>query len=83
MPEVLRVDGYIVKIWFNDHPPQHVHVFKDNGECVIELNNQGGFPVLLKFQGMNRQEVSTALKIVNKHQEKLLQKWQTIHGDQE
>ena len=42
MPEVLRVDGYIVKIWFNDHPPQHVHVFKDNGECVIELNNQGG-----------------------------------------
>lgn len=80
MPEVLRVDGYIVKIWFNDHPPQHVHVFKGNGECVIELNNQGGFPFLLKFQGMNRKEVSKALKIVNQYQEKLLQKWQTIHG---
>ena len=42
MPEILRVDGYIVKIWFNDHPPQHVHVFKGDGECVIELNNQDG-----------------------------------------
>jgi hypothetical protein len=83
MPEVLRVDGYIVKIWFNDHPPQHVHVFKDNGECVIELSNQDSFPVLLKFQGMSRKEISKALKIVNKHQKKLLQKWQTIHGDQE
>lgn len=83
MPEVLRVDGYIVKIWFNDHPPQHVHVFKNNGECVIELNNQGGFPTLLKFQNMSRKEVSFALKIVNKHQAKLLHKWQTIHGDPE
>jgi hypothetical protein len=83
MPEVLRVDGYIVKIWFNDHPPNHVHVFKDNGECVIELNNQGGVPALLKFQGMNRKEVSKALKIVNQHQSKLLQKWQSIHGDLE
>jgi Domain of unknown function (DUF4160) len=81
MPEVLRIDGYTVKIWFNDHPPSHVHVFKNNGECVIELNNQGGFPILLKFRGLSRQEVSQALKIVNKHQEKLLQKWQIIHGD--
>ena len=83
MPEVLRVDGYIVKIWFNDHPTQHVQVFKNNGECVIELNNQGGFPIILKFQNMSRQEVSQALKIVNKNQKELLQKWQAIHGDSE
>jgi hypothetical protein len=47
------------------------------------LNNQGGVPVLLKFQGMNRKEVSKALKIVNQHQSKLLHKWQSIHGDLE
>ena len=81
MPEVLRIDGYIVKIWFNDHPPSHVHVFKDNGECVIELNNQGGFPLLIRFHNMNRKQLAKALKIVNQHQEKLLQKWQAIHGD--
>ncbi|MEO0835589.1 MAG: DUF4160 domain-containing protein [Cyanobacteria bacterium J06642_3] len=83
MPEVLRVNGYIVKIWFNDHPPQHVHVFKNNGECIIELNNQDGLPTLIKFQNMSRQEVSKALKLVNKYQEQLLQMWQTIHGDSE
>ena len=81
MPEVLRVDGYIVKIWYNDHPPKHVHDFKNDGECVIELSDRGGLPTLLKFQNMSRKEVSKALKIANKHQEKLLQKWQTIHGD--
>ena len=60
-----------------------MHVFKNNGECVIELNNQGGFPILLKFHNMSRKEVSQALKIVNSNQKELLQKWQTIHGDPE
>ena len=72
MPKVLRINGYVVKIWFNDHPPKHVHVFKGNGECVIELSDRDAVPVLIKFQGMNRKEVSKALKIVNQHQSKLL-----------
>ena len=90
MPEVLREDGYIIKIRFNDHPPyakryplgKHVHVFKSNGECVIELKDQNNFPMLVKFQGMNRKEVTKALKLVNNYQEKLIEKWQAIHGDE-
>jgi hypothetical protein len=82
MPEVLREDGYIIKIWFNDHPPKHVHVFKSNGECVIELKDQSNFPILVKFQGMNRKEVTKALKLVNNYQDKLIEKWQAIHGDE-
>lgn len=82
MPEVLREDGYIIKIWFNDHPPKHVHVFKSNGECVIELKDQNNFPMLVKFQGMNRKEVTKALKLVNNYQKTLIEKWQAIHGDE-
>jgi hypothetical protein len=82
MPEVLREDGYIIKIWFNDHPPKHVHVFKSNGECIIELKDQNNFPMLVKFQGMNRKEVTKALKLVNNYQKTLIEKWQAIHGDE-
>jgi hypothetical protein len=82
MPEVLRENGYIIKIWFNDHPPKHVHVFKSNGECVIELKDQNNFPMLVKFQGMNRKEVTKALKLVNNYQKTLIEKWQAIHGDE-
>ncbi|WP_019504966.1 DUF4160 domain-containing protein [Pleurocapsa sp. PCC 7319] len=81
MPEILREDGYVVKIWFNDHPPRHVHVFKANGECVIELKDENNPPVLLKYEGMNRKEISKALRLVNSYQGKLLEEWQTIHGD--
>ena len=81
MPEILRQDGYIVKIWFNDHPPRHVHIFKANGECVIELTSPDTLPILLKFEGMSRRELAKALQIVNQHQAKLIEKWQIIHGD--
>jgi Domain of unknown function (DUF4160) len=54
MPEILREDGYVVKICFNDHPPRHVHVFNANGECVIKLIGESEFPILLKFEGMNK-----------------------------
>ncbi|MGL5795868.1 MAG: DUF4160 domain-containing protein, partial [Waterburya sp.] len=64
MPEIFRKDGYVVKIWLNDHPPRHVHVFNANGECVIELIGESQFPVLLKFEGMSNKEVAKALKIV-------------------
>ena len=49
MATVLRIDGYVVRIWSNDHLPRHVHVFKDKGECVINLVGQDGNPELREF----------------------------------
>jgi hypothetical protein len=31
MPTVLRREGYEIVIYFNDHPPPHVHAFKGGG----------------------------------------------------
>ena len=60
MATVLRIDGYVVRIWSNDHLPRHVHVFKDNGECVINLVGEGGNPELREFYDLKRQEVAKA-----------------------
>lgn len=79
MPEILRVDGFIVKIWLNDHPPRHVHIFKNDGECIIELSNKNIAPKLLKFHAIKRKDLAKALLIVAEHQDKLNAAWEKIH----
>ncbi len=80
MATVLRINGYIVRIWSNDHLPRHVHVFKGDGECVINLVGIAGNPELREFYGMKRKEVVEAIKIVADNQEKLIEAWISIHG---
>lgn len=69
---VLRIEGYIVRIWSNDHLPCHVHVFKDNGECVINLIGEDGNPELREFYNLKRKQVAKAIKIVCDYQDKLI-----------
>lgn len=81
MATVLRISGYVVRIWSNDHLPRHVHVFKGDGECVINLVGKDGIPSLREFYGMRRSEIATAIRIVCGHQEKLISEWIRIHGE--
>ncbi len=81
MATVLRINGYVVRIWSNDHLPRHVHVFKGNGECVINLVGENGNPELREFYDMKRSEVAKAIRIVCDHQEKLISEWNRIHGE--
>lgn len=80
MATVLKINGYIVRIWSNDHLPRHVHVFIGDGECIINLVGEGGNPELREFYGMKRKEVAKAIRIVADNQEKLIQAWIEIHG---
>ena len=70
-----------MRIWSNDHLPLHVHIFKGNGECVINLVGEGDNPELREFYGMKRKEVAKAIKIVCAHQDKLIAEWNRIHGE--
>jgi hypothetical protein len=80
MATVLRINGYIVRIWSNDHLPRHVHVFKDNGECVINLVGKNNNPELREFYSMKRKEIAKAIRIVCEHQKQLIAEWNKIHG---
>ncbi|MGV2827933.1 DUF4160 domain-containing protein [Myxosarcina sp. GI1(2024)] len=80
MATLLRIEGYIVRIWSNDHLPRHVHVFKGDGECVINLVGEGGNPELREFYNLKRKEVAKAIRIVADNQQKLIEAWNRIHG---
>ena len=80
MPTVLRKDGFDFRIYFNDHLPPHVHVFKAGGQAKISLNDDNGDSELVQVEGMSNKEVKRILEIVMEHQQELLQKWEEIHG---
>ena len=81
MATVLRKDGFVVRIWSNDHLPRHVHVFKGGGTCTINLEGKDGLPELREFYALKRSEVAKALQIVCSYQEKLIEAWDKIHGE--
>ncbi len=80
MPTVLRVDGFQVRIFPNDHPPAHVHVYKAGTSVVIELAAATPRPAVREVAGMPSADVVKAFLIVEDHSAFLLEKWEEIHG---
>ena len=53
-PTVPRVDGFHLIIFFNDHPPPHVHARKGGGMVVIALVSGGRPQVVREVHGMSQ-----------------------------
>ena len=80
MPTVLRVDGFQIMIFFNDHPPPHVHVRKAGGLVVIQLASDAGPPTVREAHEMAQADLVRAFRIVLTNHDLLQQKWREIHG---
>lgn len=79
MVTVLRIDGYRVVIYANDHRPAHVHVIAAGGEAKINLVTSTGAPQLAWALGLSRADVRRALRIVSDHRAMLLNRWSELH----
>ena len=75
----LRVEGFRDVIYSNDHLPAHAHVCGD-GEAKINLFGADGAPDLIWADNMARAEIRRAMRIVEREQMFLLQRWKDIHG---
>lgn len=40
MPTLIRQDGFDVRMYFDDHDPPHVHVFKAGGQAKITIDEK-------------------------------------------
>ena len=80
MPTLIRQDGFDIRMYFDDHDPPHVHVFKAGGQAKIAIGDSNTVPSLLLVQGMNSKEAKAALRVVTQHQTKLLETWEDYHG---
>lgn len=76
MPTVLRVDGFAVRIYENDHEPAHVHVYVAGGSCRIEIATK----TITGAMAMKPRDVLRAVRIVETNEKLLTRRWEEIHG---
>jgi Domain of unknown function (DUF4160) len=75
MPTVLRVDGWRIVIYPNDHPPAHVHVLGPG--WVVMVNLLG--PEVREAIDCGEHEARQVLRRVTEHQEALMSAWRRFH----
>jgi hypothetical protein len=79
VPTELEQGGFSVRIYTRDeHPPAHVHVWKAEGEVVIDLGDDDRAPSIKEINGMSKRDVHKALAIVEENQAHLLARWREI-----
>jgi hypothetical protein len=81
MPTVLRIDGYNVQIFTDDHRPAHVHVFAHGCELVVNLNQSPAYVSVRDNKGFKTREIATILRLVQLHRDLLVKIWKGIHGN--
>ena len=79
MPTVLRIAGWRVVIYPNDHRPSHVHVLGDGHEAVFFLNCMEGPASLRENYGFSRRVVARILRELEHHTAELCAAWEEIH----
>lgn len=79
MVTVYRAHGLRFIIFVDDHEPAHVHVFGD-GHIKVKLLGADGAPQIVTIEGMKRNDVRRAMRIVAEQQQYLLSRWREIHG---
>jgi len=80
MPNVLRKNGFQVIIWTQDHLPIHVHIFKNDGELIVNLGNNEAEISVRGNYGMRNSDVRQALRLITPNHSFLLEKWREFHG---
>lgn len=77
MPTLLIILGYRVTIYFNDHPPPHVHVAGKGLAAIVEI----GPGLRVRETNFPSAELRRVLASIEPHRPMLLEKWSEIHGD--
>jgi hypothetical protein len=76
MPTVLRIAGWRVVVYANDHPPARVHVLGAGWVVVVDLNG----PALREVIGCDERTARGVLSALTPHLAGLLADWRRIHG---
>jgi hypothetical protein len=78
MPTVLRVRGYRFIIFFNDHPPAHIHVKHAEGGAKVRLKAVE----ITEYYQLTQRQLREIRDIVEENRDYLMEKWREIQGDE-
>ncbi len=72
------MEGFTIRVYSDDHPPAHVHVFHGGQEIRVYLRGDRPFD---RLSGrMSASDVRRALRLVDTHRDQLLTFWKRYHG---
>lgn len=77
MPEISRFFGIIIRMYFDDHPPPHLHAIYGEHEAQISLN-----PIAVLQGSLPRRAQSMVVEWIALHQQELMDNWERLHEDQ-
>jgi len=83
MPTLLRLDGFRIVIYPNDHSPAHVHVIGTTAEAIFELNCPEGPVTLRESYRLKTQDLQPLIEAMNPQLSLLCAEWERIHGSDE
>ena len=76
VPTVLRIGGFRVVVYPNDHPPAHVHVLGPGWTVVIDLT----MSCVREVINCSEREARDVLRRVVERRAELIEAWRRIHG---
>ena len=81
VPIVLRVNGFVVRIFLppREHGPAHVHVSKQGGSLIVILGSPSEGASIRNIHGMRTSDVLAAMRIIEDHIEELREQWRKYH----
>jgi hypothetical protein len=66
-----------------EHEPPHVHVECTRvGEVLVRLGDERTLPSLWQNHHMSAVDAREALRIVEAHQDRFLEEWRRLHGEE-
>lgn len=81
MATIHREDGFSFRVFLNDHPPAHVHVWKRGASVVIQLPTLHAPAIILRIDGtMKNSDVVRAVEIVQDNAGLMWEGWDRFHG---
>jgi hypothetical protein len=84
MGEMFRFNGFIVRVWSNDHKPPHVEAYwpsmkKPEGRAKFLLETLE----CVECRGFSKNDIKRIQVELKKRHEKLWEGWNEIHGKDE
>lgn len=80
MPEVIRVLGFILKFYANDHEPIHIHIIKGESEAVFEVSEEK--VILRNHYDMKSKDLKMAEKLATKYSDLIIKTWEDFFKKQ-
>ena len=71
MPELSRFYGIIIRMYFGDHPPPHLHAFSGEFEALVSIED---FSIVAG--SMPARVLGLVVEWASLHQEELREAWQ-------